>query len=539
MYNTIRAAFCSNAGFAVTSYVMEDDDKTVVMPRQRRTAPAAVEPVTIRFRDAHGHERVQQFAGAFVIGRDSSCDVCLGEDIVSRRHMEISPRDNAWWVHDLDSANGIFLNGNRIEEYSLQGITRLKLGADGPEVSLEMALAEHDEPAVAAPPRDSVEDVRRFVDPGYSGPMGDHTLMVRRAFKQVKKQQSRNYLYVIALVGMVLVGTLGYAVYQQFQLEQLESLTVDIFYNMKELELQVAKLENTALETGDRRQVAELSAMRAQLTEMESRYDTYLDRVGLFDKDMSEEDRHIFKVARIFGECEVNVPRGFAKEVKAYIAKWQSSKRLARAIKRAQVNGYTPIVQEVMLEHYLPPQFFYLALQESNYERQIVGPETRFGIAKGIWQFIPATAERYGLKTGPLLDVRRYDPRDERFDFEKATLAAAGYLRDIYTTEAQASGLLVMASYNWGENRVRKLINKMPENPRQRNFWELIKKHKIPEETYNYVYYIFSAAVIGENPQLFGFDFDNPLAPAGQAANTIPGPAVDGLWYSPVTAHPG
>jgi len=521
---------------------MDDDDKTVVMPRQRRAASASVEPLTVRFRDEYGHERVQQFAGAFVIGREASCDVCLSGDTVSRRHVEIRPQGDSWWIRDLNSANGTYLGGSRIKEHSLQGTTCLQLGTDGPEVSFELPRQEPETPVVAASPRDSAADVSRYVDPGYSGPMGDHTRMVRRAFKQAKKQQSRNYLYVIGLVGMVLVGTLGYAVYQQFQLEQLESLTVDIFYNMKELELQVARLESTALATGDRRQVAELTAMRVQLAEMESNYDTYLEKVGLFAPDMSEEDRHIFKVARIFGECEVNVPRGFAKEVKAYIAKWQSSSRLARAIKRAQINGYTPIVQEVMLQHYLPPQFFYLALQESNYERQIVGPETRFGIAKGIWQFIPATAERYGLKTGPLQDSRSYDPGDERFDFEKATMAAAGYLRDIYTTEAQASGLLVMASYNWGENRVRKLLRKMPENPRQRNFWELIKKHKIPEETYNYVYYIFSAAVIGENPQLFGFDFDNPLAPGGQAANTAntgPDPAGDGVWYSPAKALPG
>jgi len=502
---------------------MRDDDKTVVMPRHRRAAPVSVQPLIVRFRDAQGHERVRQFAGAFVIGREATCDVRLGEDIVSRQHVEIRPHGDTWLVHDLDSANGTFLGGSRIQEHSLQDAAQLQLGADGPVVWLEIPGRVRDEPVVATGTRDTAADVHRFIDPGYTGPMGDHTRMVRHAFEQAKQQQSRNYLYVIALVGMVLVGTLGYAVYQQFQLEQLESLTVDIFYNMKELELQVAKVENAALETGDRRQVAELTAMRAQLTAMESRYDTYLDKVGLFDQDMSEEDRLIFRVARIFGECEVNVPKGFTKEVKAYIAKWQSSSRLARAIKRARLNGYTPIVQEVMLEHYLPPQFFYLALQESNYERQIVGPETRFGIAKGIWQFIPTTAERYGLKTGPLQEVRRYDPRDERFDFEKATLAAAGYLRDIYTTEAQASGLLVMASYNWGENRVRKLIQKMPENPRQRNFWELIKRHKIPEETYNYVYYIFSAAVIGENPRLFGFDFDNPLAPAEQAANTTPG----------------
>jgi pSer/pThr/pTyr-binding forkhead associated (FHA) protein len=507
---------------------MQDDDKTVVMPRRRRVAPVSLEPITARFRDEQGDEQTLQFSGAFAVGRETTCDVRLGEDIVSRQHLEIRPHGDTWRVHDLNSANGTFLGGSRIQEHSLQGTTQLQLGADGPMLWLEVAEQVHHEPAVSTGHSGSAADVNRYVDPIYAGPMGDHTRMVRHAFKQAKKQQSRNYLYVIGLVGMVLVGTLGYAVYQQFQLEQLESLTVDIFYNMKELELQVARLESTALASGDGRQVAELSAMRTQLTEMESRYDTYLDKVGLFDPDMSEEDRHIFKVARIFGECEVNVPKGFAKEVKVYIAKWQSSNRLARAIKRAQINGYTPIVQEVMLQHYLPPQFFYLALQESNYERQIVGPETRFGIAKGIWQFIPATAERYGLKTGPLLEVRRYDPRDERFDFEKATLAAASYLRDIYTTEAQASGLLVMASYNWGENRVRKLINKMPENPRQRNFWELIKKHKIPEETYNYVYYIFSAAVIGENPELFGFDFENPLAPVEQAVNPIPGSAYDG-----------
>jgi hypothetical protein len=37
-------------------------------------------------------------------------------------------------------------------------------------------------------------------------------------------------------------------------------------------------------------------------------------------------------------------------------------------------------------------------------------------------------------------------------------------------------------------------------------------KDKWPKETYDYVYYIFSAAVIGENPKLFGFKFENPLA---------------------------
>ena len=71
-----------------------------------------------------------------------------------------------------------------------------------------------------------------------------------------------------------------------------------------------------------------------------------------------------------------------------------------------------------------------------------------------------------------------------------------------------------MASYNWGENSVIELIRKMPYNPRDRNFWRFIATYrgKIPQQTYDYMYYIFSAAVIGENHRLFGFDFDNPLA---------------------------
>jgi membrane-bound lytic murein transglycosylase D len=184
---------------------------------------------------------------------------------------------------------------------------------------------------------------------------------------------------------------------------------------------------------------------------------------------------------------------------------------MEKAMRRAREHKYAPIVYRKMVANHMPPQFLYLALQESSFKHDAVGPKTRFGIAKGIWQFIPDTAVQYGLTTGPLVELPLYDPRDERFDFEKATDAAAQYIRFIYTTEAQASGLLVMASYNWGDTKVRGLIRKMPESPRERNFWKLLKTNKIPDQTHDYVFYIFSAAVIGENPKLFGFEFENPL----------------------------
>jgi hypothetical protein len=152
-----------------------------------------------------------------------------------------------------------------------------------------------------------------------------------------------------------------------------------------------------------------------------------------------------------------------------------------------------------------------------------------------MWQFLPGTGRDYGLRTGPLVGVGRPDPLDDRHDFEKATRAAARYLRRLYQTDAQASGLLVAASYNWGQTRVLRLIRTMPQNPRERNFWRLLTQYRdqIPNETYDYVFSIVSAAVIGENPELFGFGFDVPFKRPEPISDELAGAAVDAPVVAP------
>ena len=338
---------------------------------------------------------------------------------------------------------------------------------------------------------------------------------------QGKARRSKKYLTLIGLAGLVTAVSWGLAVsYQHNKLESeklqhAREVAADIFYGMKELELQIATLQEEVRSMAANYLKAQTIAKRNQLEKMQARYDAFLSDIGLLDNSMSEKDRIIFYIARVLGEAEINMPDGFAKEIKKYIKKWRMMKILPEAISRAKANGYTKIVHRALSEHDLPPHFFYLALQESAFKKDAIGPETQHGIAKGIWQFIPKTAEKYGLRIGPLSASRQYDDEDERFDFEKSTHAAMRYLSDIYTTEAQASGLLVIACYNWGEDRIENLIRKLPDNPRERNFWHLLKNHKIPQETYDYVFFIFAAAVIGENPKLFGFDFENPLRDIG------------------------
>jgi membrane-bound lytic murein transglycosylase D len=407
-----------------------------------------------------------------------------------------------------------------------------RLGIAGPIVALEVELPKVEQPKieqpkigqprivpprVPQPPSDTMMhriEERYFSKTAGNLPVGEHTMMVQLAFQQVQKKQKRQYWKIMAGLVVLLLVAGAYALYEHQQVRQQKAIAENLFYTMKSLDVDIANIQGLVMNTKSEQGMAEIRKYRSRRKEMERSYDQFLSTLHVYNPKMSEQDRLLLRVARIFGECELDMPLGFVTEVQNYIKKWQSSARLKNGIRTAKEKGYTSVIAQELLAQGLPPQFFYLAMQESDFDPYISGPMTRLGIAKGMWQFIPLTAEKYGLHVGPLADLRRPDPGDDRHHWDRATKAAARYLKDIYSTDAQASGLLVMASYNWGEDRVVPLIRSMPANPRERNFWSLLAKHgsKIPEETYGYVYYIFSAAVIGENPRLFGFDFDNPLA---------------------------
>ena len=57
--------------------------------------------------------RVARFSSPFHIGRDASCEVHLADNQVSRRHAEVSVLRGAWVIRDLQSSNGLFVNGHR------------------------------------------------------------------------------------------------------------------------------------------------------------------------------------------------------------------------------------------------------------------------------------------------------------------------------------------------------------------------------------------------------------------------------------------
>jgi hypothetical protein len=458
----------------------------------------------------------RRFTDAFRIGRGEECELRVKADGVSRNHCEVSWTNGSWQVRDNGSTNGTWLDGLQVETAPLQARNALRLGRKGPVVWLTVEGT----PETHGSGVDLNPYLERYVVGGHTDDVGGHTMMVRKAVDVTRRRQHRRHLLILsAVVAIAVVALTAVWRWRAAQVEAARNTAFEIFYSMKDLELQLAELEQHRGEAAAG--LERLESGRERLGALESNYDRYLKELDLIGEHTPEKTRLILRIARVFGECEVGMPPDLVDEVDGYIDRWRQGTRLGQAIERSEENGFAERAARAFDRVHLPAQYYYVALQESDFKLDACGPKTRYGIAKGAWQIIPATGRAYGLSIGPLYLERRFDPQDERHDFDRASFAAATYLRDIYLREAQGSGLLALAIYNYGGTNVRRLIRSLPESPRERNFWQVLIEHRdqFPEETYDYVLRVFSAAVIGENPRLFGFDFKPPLQAAAERAS--------------------
>ncbi|MBS3953040.1 MAG: FHA domain-containing protein [Methylomicrobium sp.] len=552
-----------------------NDDKTVIKPTLSANAAVVDEDRTVIFKpDALNVSLVgpqgeiiatYSFSGRFTAGRSLDNAIVIKSDVVSRHHLEVKWENGGWWIFNLQSANGLYINGRLIQQQEKLILPcSVALGLSGIQLKIQLAKhAEHDDQTqvkvlLAEPlPVDKSQAARnlsqehikaRLLAEEAADDMGDYTLMVRKLIHEDRVVRKKGYKKIIGILGSLFLLSAGLVAYQQIALNNARKLAIDMFYDIKMLEVGLSqadiKLEESAdtlektlqaisteklrieqeqLKLEQEKIAAERKRMlqdRERLANMKAKYRLYVEEANSlrlrFPTKAQYEEELIAKVARELGESELELPEDFVLEVRKYIQYWQGSSRIQNAIETLEKNSLLPIVINTLKKHGMPLYFIYLPLQESNYDTHAIGPETKYGVAKGAWQLLASTAQQYGVEPGPLANVPEYDELDGRFDFNQATQAGIKYLRHIYSTEAQASGLLVMASYNYGDNRVKGMINKMPDNPRDKNFWKFLSQYELPKETKDYVFYIFSAAVIGEDPQHFGFKFNPPLFNASQ-----------------------
>ena len=142
----------------------------------------------------------------------------------------------------------------------------------------------------------------------------------------------------------------------------------------------------------------------------------------------------------------------------------------------AAVNRFRPTLGLILQEERVPVELLAVAYVESRFRTGAVSPVG----AGGIWQFMPATARRYGLQVTAQVDHRTHP--------DHSTRAAARYLRDLYRMFGDWE--LALAGYNWGEGNVQRAIRRAGT----RDFDELVRRGFIPLETRKYVPAVLSLA---------------------------------------------
>ena len=114
--------------------------------------------------------------------------------------------------------------------------------------------------------------------------------------------------------------------------------------------------------------------------------------------------------------------------------------------------------------------------------------------AAGLWQFIPGTGSRFGLKQDWWYDGRR--------DITESTRAALDYLQYLHD-EFDGDWLLAIAAYNCGEANVERAVRNNRAAGRSVEFWDL----KLPSETRAYVPKLLAMKELVTQPDLYGLAF--------------------------------
>ena len=153
-------------------------------------------------------------------------------------------------------------------------------------------------------------------------------------------------------------------------------------------------------------------------------------------------------------------------------------------------NGYTyiPLIKNHIREANIPADIIFVAMAESYFTTSASSNKS----AKGMWQFIPATARKFGLKIN--------DYVDERKDPIKSTIAAIEYLS--YLKKKLGKWYLAMMAYNCGEARVIEAItrarldkycetNNCRKDKSIRKLRKIIRKYQLHRASFTSLYRVY------------------------------------------------
>ena len=437
------------------------------------------------------------------VGRSSENDIIISEAaMVSSRHLEIRKEGDSYRLVDLNSTNGTYLNGRRVDEGVLEPSCAIRLGADGPEFSFVMDNEVPPDlnetlvvPAAAELPRKDAGDggkahqdllsdaVARARTARRMG-VGNSTVIIMREMLDAALQRTgRKFKAIIAGLVCALVAT---SVYGFWRIQGLKG-------EKRQIDGQIAQIEATLARAKGSEADQLIDELNEKSGEAVALQNTLLYRVGAFEHEEFIE-REIKALLKEFGAETYSVPPEFRDEVKRFIEQYQGPDRphMERALGGARKSMET--MRGIFAQNNLPPDLAYIVLVES----ALASDSASSAGAFGLWQFTPATARAYGLKVT--------DNVDERLNTVKSTQAACKYIRDLILDFGSGSSvMLALAAYNLGPSKVKTAVRHVDDPIKQRNFWYLYRVRAIPPETRAYVPKVIAAMIIARHPERYGF----------------------------------
>ena len=172
------------------------------------------------------------------------------------------------------------------------------------------------------------------------------------------------------------------------------------------------------------------------------------------------------------------------KRVRHWVEDFTNGKRKFFQASVIRSGQYRPLIIEVFKKEGIPEDLSWLPLVESGFDCSAKSKAS----AAGCWQFMSRTGKHFNLD--------KSEWKDQRYDFNRSTIAAAKYLKHLHKRFKDWS--LVLAAYNGGPTTVRRAIKKAGS----KNYWDL----KLNKQTYDYVPEFFAAVKISRKLKEYGFN---------------------------------
>jgi hypothetical protein len=202
------------------------------------------------------------------------------------------------------------------------------------------------------------------------------------------------------------------------------------------------------------------------------------------------------------------LPRPLVRQLRAQLDIWR--RHGVPRLVHERSRRLWPSVARAFAEENVPAALGWVAWSESGFETEVCSTAG----ARGLWQFMPATARHFGLKVDGVYDgcgaaegTHRCDcgGGDERLDPLKASRAGARYLSGLLRAFGPGGALMALAAYHRGEEGLRRALRNLdvPES-RRADFAYLVRMNHLPLETREYVPRVLAAMLVGTRPELFG-----------------------------------